>query len=519
MSITIQRSLIISVAVLVASHCVSATTAPPTLATVQQKLAAMSVPFVPNAGQWDARAAFAAQTFAGTLFVTQQGELVYSLPGKKINADSAAQGPNVGANLAAQARTVGANLAAQARTVGADLAALPGAPPSDAKSSPTAASHAKSSPTLRSGGWVLRETLVDAKGNPRSMRHSTLPTPAGFMPMEGKVSYAIGGDPSKYADQLNTYERVNLGDMYPGVNVQLRAARTSAGNNIEKIFTVAPKHDPKQIRIQLAGAQKLEINAQGELIAHTGNGPVAFTAPIAFQENDRGERVSVAVAYALTSVGADSAPQARTVGADSAAQRQVVGADLAALPGTPPSDAPSSPTPASNTQSSPTTYTFTVGHYDSTRPLVIDPLLASTYHGGAASDLALAIAIHPWTGDVYVAGETESNPFPDTTSGAQTLYGGSGDGGGDAFVTRFNAALTSRLQSSYLGGSADDSATALAIHPASGEVYVAGFTGSTNFPGAPGGAQTGSGGGTDAFVTRFNAALTSRLQSSYLGGS
>lgn len=58
-----------------------------------KKIAALSVPFVPNAGQWDARAAFAAQTFAGTLFVTKQGELVYSLPGKPevppIDADEA----------------------------------------------------------------------------------------------------------------------------------------------------------------------------------------------------------------------------------------------------------------------------------------------------------------------------------------------------------------------------------------------------------------------------------------------
>ena len=40
---------------------------------VQQRLAALAVPFVPNAGQWGERAAFAAQTFAGKLYVTQQG--------------------------------------------------------------------------------------------------------------------------------------------------------------------------------------------------------------------------------------------------------------------------------------------------------------------------------------------------------------------------------------------------------------------------------------------------------------
>ena len=43
----------------------------------------------------------------------------------------------------------------------------------------------------------------------------------------------------------------------------------------EKIFTVAPQQDAKQINIKLAGADKLEIGDKGELIAHTGNGPVS----------------------------------------------------------------------------------------------------------------------------------------------------------------------------------------------------------------------------------------------------
>ena len=45
-----------------------------------QKMNRATVPFVVNAGQWDKRAAFAAQTFAGTVFVTTDGALVYSLP-------------------------------------------------------------------------------------------------------------------------------------------------------------------------------------------------------------------------------------------------------------------------------------------------------------------------------------------------------------------------------------------------------------------------------------------------------
>jgi hypothetical protein len=84
-------------------------------------------------------------------------------------------------------------------------------------------------------------------------------------------------------------------------------------------------------------------------------------------------------------------------------------------------------------------------------------------------------------------------------------------------VARLNAALTQNLQSTYLGGSGDDGANALAI-AGSGEVYVAGYTGSTNFPNTAGGAQASNGGGSDAFVARLNAALTQNPQSTYLGG-
>ena len=127
----------------------------------------------------------------------------------------------------------------------------------------------------------------------------------------------------------------------------------------------------------------------------------------------------------------------------------------------------------------------------------------STYLGGSNSDEALALAVHPSTGDVYVAGRTTSTDFPNTTGGAQPNYGG----GRDAFVARLNSTLTSNPQSTYLGGTSDDWANALAIAP-SGDVYVAGSTTSTNFPKTSGGAQENYGGGTfDAFVARLTADL------------
>jgi hypothetical protein len=74
------------------------------------------------------------------------------------------------------------------------------------------------------------------------------------------------------------------------------------------------------------------------------------------------------------------------------------------------------------------------------------------------------------------------------------------------------------LQSTYLGGGGYDYANSIAID-SGGNVYVAGYTGSTNFPGTSGGAQSSFGGLWDAFVTKFNPTLTTILQSTYLGGS
>jgi hypothetical protein len=143
-------------------------------------------------------------------------------------------------------------------------------------------------------------------------------------------------------------------------------------------------------------------------------------------------------------------------------------------------------------------------------------ILQATYLGGSDYDWAYALAIHPTTGEVYVAGKTESTDFPKTAGGAQASYGG---GLYDAFVAKLNRELTRILQATYLGGRGYDWANALAIHPKTGDVYVAGYTYSTDFPRTTGGAQASEGGWDDAFVARLNSGLTQILQSTYLGGS
>src|SRR5207253_842494 len=96
-------------------------------------------------------------------------------------------------------------------------------------------------------------------------------------------------------------------------------------------------------------------------------------------------------------------------------------------------------------------------------------------------------------------------------------------GGGllDAFVTMLNPVGSALLYSTYLGGSGDEQGTGIAID-SSGNAYVTGNTGSTNFPTTVGAFQMSLSGVGDAFVAKINPSTsgqTSLTYSTYLGGN
>ncbi len=367
-------------------------------ARVSETYGKLTIGFEANDGQTDPAVAYYARTFAGNVFVTRDGRIVYSLPGEKPSA----QGTH------------------------------------------SSATHS----AARKDGWSLTETVVGGRARPSGTGRAAT-----------HVSYFMGNNPERWRSDLPTFESVSLGDVWPGISLELQAH----GKNVEKLFTVGPAANPSRIRMSMAGARFLRVDESGALVMATRIGDVTLTPPVAFQVSE-GERQPVRVAYELHG-------------------RE---------------------------------YGFRLGDYDPALPVVIDPLLQATYLGGSGSDEAFALAIHPTTGDVYVAGDTTSANFPGTTGGAQAANGGGGD---DAYVARFNSTLTSLTQTTYLGGSDEDQANALAINPTTGDIYVTGGTRSTNFPGTTGGAQSAFGGGGDAFIARLNSALTSLTQATYLGGS
>ncbi len=95
-------------------------------------------------------------------------------------------------------------------------------------------------------------------------------------------------------------------------------------------------------------------------------------------------------------------------------------------------------------------------------------------------------------------------------------------GQSNAFVSKLNAAGSALVYSTYLGGNFADSAAAIAVD-SSGDAYVTGQAGSSDFPVTTGAFQIKAGwttlGGSNAFVTKFNPAGTALLYSTYLGGN
>ncbi len=124
-------------------------------------------------------------------------------------------------------------------------------------------------------------------------------------------------------------------------------------------------------------------------------------------------------------------------------------------------------------------------------------LIYSTYLGGSGDDYGGGIAVDS-SGEAYVTGQTSSSNFP--TSGA--FQGANGDGF-DAFVTRLAPNGGSLSYSTYLGGSSEDYGRGIAVD-SSGNAYVVGYTLSTNFPTA-GSYQTANAGSYDVFVSKLAA--------------
>jgi hypothetical protein len=153
-------------------------------------------------------------------------------------------------------------------------------------------------------------------------------------------------------------------------------------------------------------------------------------------------------------------------------------------------------------------------------------LVFSTYLGGNGNDQAYGLVLDT-SGNIYVAGSTDSNNFPTTPNVFQTTFAGASDG----FIAKFGAAGSVLVYSTFIGGSGADQANAVAVDSA-GNAVIVGSTQSSDFPlvdpsqrvlGISGAANCGTASGSsgvcsDAFVTRLNPSGMP-VYSTFLGGT
>ncbi len=281
------------------------------------------------------------------------------------------------------------------------------------------------------------------------------PTIFGQEKRVAQVNYFHGNDSKRWRTHVPLYARVRYKNLYPDIDLVYYGNQ----QRLEYDFVLAPGAEPERIRLRYAGADRLRLDADGNLILQVAGREVTQRAPRIYQDID-GQRQAIAGNYVITGTN--------QVG-------------------------------------------FALAPYDAGQPLIIDPILEySTYLGGSGHDRGTDIAVDA-SGNVYVTGGTTSVDFP-LANPLQSI-----NAGGDVFVSKFEPSGRTLIYSTYLGGGSHDMAAGIAID-ASGNAYIAGVTRSDDFP-TVNPYQAEKAGWRNIFITKLNAAGSALIYSTYLGGS
>jgi hypothetical protein len=273
--------------------------------------------------------------------------------------------------------------------------------------------------------------------------------------LPGTSHYLIGRDPQRWRRDVPAFARVRYDAVYPGISLIYYGNQ----RQLEYDFIVAPGADPGAIVLELDGADALSVDERGDLVIATARGDVRLGRPVVYQEI-AGARRQIEGGYTI-----DGGRRVR----------------------------------------------FRVASYDTSRPLVIDPVLAySTYLGGSADDQGFGVAVDG-DGNVYLTGSTLSTDFPTADARQSTKAGGK-----DVFVTKVDATGSNLVYSTYLGGSGEDIGNAIAVD-VDGQAYVAGQTASNDFP-TFNAFQT-SRRSIDGFLSKLDPSGATLVYSTLLGGS
>ena len=296
--------------------------------------------------------------------------------------------------------------------------------------------------------------------------------PASADRLPGVVNYLKGNDPARWQQGVPTFARVRYAGVYDGIDVVYYGNQ----KRLQYHFIVAPGADASQIALDVRGAERVSIDAEGDLQLTADGRTLEQEKPFTYQLVD-GARREVPSRFALDG----------------------------------------------------TTVRFEVGDYDATRELVIDPVIAySSWFGGLGEEGILDMAVDV-SGNLVVFGFTvdaqATLQFPTTPGAPKTTRGTDPD----AFVTKFNPSGSALVFSTLIGGSGNEMDSAYSYEgglalDAAGNVYITGTTRSANFPVTPGAFDTdyndddvGATGSMDGYYLKLSP-TGALLYGTYVGG-
>ena len=292
-------------------------------------------------------------------------------------------------------------------------------------------------------------------------------------------NYFLGNDPSRWAGNCGHYKQATIQNLYPGIELIMH----TGGSFLKYDLIVAPGADASQIKMTYEGQDKLSIE-NDRLVVTTSIGDVTEQKPLAWQMVD-GEKHLISCRYRI--------------------------------------------------RKNEVTFDFPNG-YDKNYALTIDPeLIFSTYSGSTSNNFGYT-ATYDEAGALYSGSSAFGQGYPTELGSYDTTHNGGAsliEQGIDIALTKYNAAGTARLWSTFLGGTGDELPHSIIVN-AQDELVVYGSTGSTDFPTTAGAIDSSFGGGgiaapsgtganfpngSDIIITHLSAQGDALLGSTYLGGS
>lgn len=281
------------------------------------------------------------------------------------------------------------------------------------------------------------------------------------------------GNTSRHATGVANYQEVWYNNVYNNVDVRYYPAEDGT---LEYDIVCKPGFRPTDIRIRFDGIDRLKVKEDGSLLFETSVGSVEFPAPVVYQQIN-GARKTIAAAYRVRENNMLS---------------------------------------------------FELGEYDVNAPMIIDPIALrwATWVNTASSgdNHGHCIWVDPSDGAIYMVARVVGTTDQITIGAFDELANGNLEMIVGKYLEPVNIGEAgTRVWQTYIGGNNDDNPYAMEQGP-DGNLYITGYTGSTNFPLLGGTGFSGSSidnqsqSGNDIFILKINRDGTG-IKASVLGGN